>query len=270
MSLYKDIKTVTVTTLSRMKADGEKIACLTAYDASFAAVLDEACVEVILVGDSLGMVIQGFDTTVPVTVDHIVYHTQCVTRIARRALVMADMPFLSYCNPEQALSTAARLMQEGGAHMVKLESGATQIATVDRLSEQGVPVCAHLGLRPQSIHKLGGYRVQGKDDHSAHAMLENALALQNAGAEMLLLECIPGLLAAEITANVELPVIGIGAGVSCDGQILVLQDILGITQGKTPRFARNFVSGANSIQEAILSYVQAVKNGSYPSPEHTF
>ncbi len=270
MSVHRDAKSITVNTLSRMKSDGEKIACLTAYDASFAALLDKAGVEVILVGDSLGMVIQGFDTTVPVTVDEMVYHTRCVSRVVQRALVIADMPFLSYCRPEQALSTAARLMQEGGAQMVKLESGTTQIATVARLSEQGVAVCAHLGLRPQSIHKLGGYRVQGKDDHSAQAMLEEALSLQDAGAEILLLECIPGLLAAEITANVELPVIGIGAGVSCDGQILVLQDILGITHGKTPRFTKNFLHGVQSIQEAIVAYVQAVKNRNYPGPEHTF
>jgi 3-methyl-2-oxobutanoate hydroxymethyltransferase len=270
MSLQTKSSRITISSLMKMKAEKEKIACLTAYDASFASVLEEGGVELILVGDSLGMVIQGLDTTVPVTMDDVVYHTRCVARGSQRALLVSDMPFLSYHSPDQALTNAARLMQEGGAQMLKLESGTTQIDTVRRLSDQGVPVCAHLGLRPQSIHRLGGYRVQGTDEHSATRMLEDALTLQQAGAVILLLECVPGLLAAEITANVDIPVIGIGAGVACDGQILVLHDILGITPGRVPRFVRNFMDGGKTIQAAVKEYVGAVKSCSFPSAEHTF
>jgi 3-methyl-2-oxobutanoate hydroxymethyltransferase len=270
MSLQSSDKRVTITTLNKMKKKGVKIACLTAYDASFAQVLDNIGVEVILVGDSLGMVIQGFDTTIPVTMADIVYHTRCVSRMTRYAMIMADMPFMSCATPNQALVNAARLMQQGGAHMVKLEGGATQLETVKRLSEQGVPVCAHIGLQPQSIHKLGGYRVQGRDEHSATTMLEDAVALQQAGAVVLLVESIPGILAAEITANVDVPVIGIGAGVHCDGQILVLQDVLGITPGRAPRFTRSFIEEGKTIQEVIACYVKAVKELSFPAPEHTF
>ncbi len=253
-----------------MKEQGEKIACLTAYDASFTAVLENAGVEVILVGDSLGMVVQGFDTTIPVTVNDIIYHTRCVARGSQRAFIISDMPFMAYTSPQQALKNAARLMQQGGAHMIKLESTSSQVETVARLSEQGVPVCAHLGLRPQSIHRLGAYKVQGRDEHAATVMLEDAVALQQAGAVMLLLECVPALLGAEITANVEIPVVGIGAGVQCDGQILVLHDVLGITPGKAPRFTKNFMDDGKTILQAIRSYVEAVKNSSFPGPEHTF
>ena len=177
---------------------------------------------------------------------------------------------MAYTSPQQALKNAARLMQQGGAHMIKLESASSQVETVARLSEQGVPVCAHLGLRPQSIHRLGAYKVQGRDEHTATEMLEDAVALQKAGAVMLLLECVPALLGAEITANVELPVVGIGAGVQCDGQILVLHDVLGITPGKAPRFTKNFMTNGRTIPQAIRSYVEAVKNSSFPGPEHTF
>ncbi len=270
MSVPLESKRITISTFKKMKEEKKKIACLTAYDASFAAVLEGAGVELILVGDSLGMVIKGLETTVPVTMDDVVYHSRCVVRGSRRALVVGDMPFMSYCSPEQALMNAARLMQQGGVHMVKLESSTTQIETVGRLNDQGVPVCAHLGLRPQSIYKLGGYKVQGKDERSAALMLEDASSLQEAGAAMLLLECVPSLLAAEITANVDVPVIGIGAGLDCDGQILVLQDLLGITIGKVPRFAHNFIEGGKTIQEAVRAYVDAVKNHRFPAPEHAF
>lgn len=270
MSLQTKTTRITISSLLKMRAENEKIACLTAYDASFATLLEQAGVELILVGDSLGMVIQGLDTTVPVTMDDMIYHTRCVAQGSQRALLVSDMPFLSYHSPDQALLNAARLMQEGGAQMLKLESGTTQIDIVKRLSDQGVPVCAHLGLRPQSIHMLGGYRVQGTDEQSATQMLEDALTLQQVGAAMLLLECVPSLLAAEITANVDIPVIGIGAGVNCDGQILVLQDILGITPGGIPRFARNFMKQANTVQAAVEEYVKAVKSCSFPSAGHTF
>jgi len=253
-----------------MKQAGEKIACLTAYDASFAAVLESAGVEVLLVGDSLGMVVQGRESTVPVTMDDMVYHSAAVARGRHRALLMVDMPFMSYASPQQAVANAARLMQEGGAHMVKLEGGALQVESVRQLTERGIPVCAHLGLQPQSVHRLGGYRVQGRDAASARAMLQDAQSLQEAGADALLVESIPVSLATEITRAVAIPVIGIGAGPGCDGQVLVLYDMLGITPGKRPKFAKDFMTGQPHIQAAVASYVEAVKSGSFPSPEHCF
>ncbi len=270
MSVHSSRKSVTVTTLKQMKQRGEKIACLTAYDASFAAVLDRAGMDVILVGDSLGMVIQGFDTTVPVTMDDMVYHARAVARGSRRALRIVDMPFMSYSNPAQAIANAGRLMQEGGAQVVKLEGGEIQADIVRHLAAQGIPVCAHLGLQPQSIHKLGGYRVQGRDAESADAMLEVAGAVQTAGAEMLLVECVPAALATRITASVSIPVIGIGAGNACDGQILVLHDILGVSVDTIPRFTRNFLEGADGILGAVEGYIRAVKNGTFPAAEHSF
>jgi len=272
MSTQSDIKPNTTSSLRRMKEAGEKIACLTAYDAAFARLADEVGVDLVLVGDSLGMVVQGHETTIPVSMEDMIYHARCVARGNRMALRVVDMPFMSYASPEQAVANAARLMREGGAQMVKLEGGgAAQVETVEYLSEQGVAVCAHLGLRPQSIHKLGGsYRVQGRDEHQALAMLEAAGALREAGADLLLLECVPGLLAAEITANMDIPVIGIGAGLRCDGQILVLHDVLGITPGKAPRFTRDFMAEGGSIRDALRRYVQAVKDASFPGPEHTF
>ena len=261
---------VTVITLRNLKRAREKIVCLTAYDASFAALLDEAGVEVLLVGDSLGMVIQGRDSTVPVTMDDMVYHSAAVARGRRRALLMVDMPFMSYAAAPQALENAARLMQEGGAHMVKLEGGAIQVDTVRQLSARGIPVCAHLGLQPQSVHRLGGYRVQGRDAAEARAMVQDAKALQEAGADVLLLESIPASLAAEITRAVDIPVIGIGAGPDCDGQVLVLYDMLGITPGKRPKFARDFMTGQTGIRAAVASYVEAVKSGAFPASQHCF
>ena len=258
---------ITVKTLQQMKQRGEKFACLTAYDAAFARVLDDAGVDVILVGDSLGMVIQGEHTTVPVSMNDMIYHACCVSRLQPAAMIMVDLPFMSYRNIDLALTNAARLMQEGGAQIVKLEGGQTQVPIVKALTEQGIPVCAHLGLTPQSVHKLGGYRVQGRQQSEAEAMLLDAEALQAAGADMILLECVPATLAAEITSNVNVPVIGIGAGSQTDAQVLVLQDVLGITPGQPPRFSKDFMYGSHSIQEAIEHYVHAVKEGSFPAGE---
>jgi 3-methyl-2-oxobutanoate hydroxymethyltransferase len=232
---------VNVSTLTKMKIDGEPIACLTAYDASFALLVDRAGTDLILVGDSLGMVIQGHDTTVPVTVEDIIYHTRTVTRGLRRAFLVADMPFMSYSSKAQALDNAVRLMQEGGAMMVKLEGGAGQISIVEHLAHHDIPVCAHIGLRPQSVHKIGGFKVQGRNE-----------------------------LGKAVQAAVHVPVIGIGAGPDVDGQILVLYDILGITHGRVPRFVENFMAEADSAADACLRYVKAVKERAYPAPQHCF
>jgi len=253
-----------------MKQRGEKIAVLTSYDASFTRVLEAAGVEVLLVGDSLGMVIQGLDSTLPVSVADMVYHTGNVARARRRALVIADMPFMSYSSAAQAQQTAGRLMKEGGAHMVKLEGGNTQLNTVRTLTDFGIPVCAHLGLLPQSVHKLGGYLVQGRDAEAAQVLRDDALALQKAGAALLVLECVPADLAREISERLEIPVIGIGAGAGCDGQVLVLYDLLCITQGPLPRFVKNFLAHAHGVEAAVAAYVAAVKDGTFPAAEHSF
>jgi len=250
--------------LQKMKANGEKIACLTAYDASFAAILDQAGMDIILVGDSLGMVVQGQDSTVSVTMEDMIYHSQCVSSAAKQAFLIADLPFMSYTNIEQALANATDLIQLGGAQMVKLEASSRQVSIVQELSECGIPICAHLGLRPQYIHKLGGYSMQGNDDASANELSESAQSLQAAGADMLLLECVPDTLAKKITQKSSIPVIGIGAGAHCDGQILVLHDVIGITHGVTPKFAKNFLVGADDISHAISNYVQDVKNLKFP------
>ena len=261
---------VNVSTLRQMKRDGEPIACLTAYDASYAALVDAAGTDVVLVGDSLGMVVQGHDTTVPVTVDNIVYHTQAVARGLRHAFLVADMPFMSYTNPTQALDNSVRLMQEGGAMMIKRESGGGQLEIVERLAEHDIPVCAHLGLKPQSVHKLGGFKVQGREPDHAREMVESAKQLQDAGADIVLLECVPNEVGQAMEDALDVPIIGIGAGPHVDGQILVLYDILDITQGKTPRFVRNFQQGHDSPLAALQAYVKAVKDSSYPAPEHCF
>jgi 3-methyl-2-oxobutanoate hydroxymethyltransferase len=261
---------VNVATLARMKAEGEKIASITCYDASYAVLTDEAGVDVVLVGDSLGMVIQGHDTTVPVTLDHIIYHSKAVAKGLYRPFLMADMPFMTYTSREQALQNAVRLMQEGGAKMVKLEGGAGQVDIVEFLAQHDIAVCAHLGLKPQSVHKTGGFRVQGREDAAAEAMKRDARMLQDAGADVILLECIPAGLGAEITAELSVPVIGIGAGPDTDGQILVLYDVLDITPGRKPRFAKNYMAGHDSPLAAIRSYVQSVKSREYPAPEHCF
>jgi 3-methyl-2-oxobutanoate hydroxymethyltransferase len=261
---------VTLSTLARMRATGEKIACLTAYDASFAALVDAAGTDVVLVGDSLGMVIQGHDTTVPVTMDQMVYHSKAVARGLQRAFLVTDLPFMSYASRETALANSVRLMQEGGARMVKLESGGEQFEIVEFIARHDIAVCAHLGLKPQSVHKTGGFRVQGREHEAAQRMLDDAQRLVNAGADMLLLECIPAELGRQITEAVPVPVIGIGAGPDTDGQILVLYDILDITSGRKPRFVRNFMASQGGAQAAVGAYVEAVKNRGYPAPEHCF
>ncbi len=261
---------VTLATLQRMKADGEKIACLTAYDASFAVLLDAADVDVVLVGDTLGMVIQGHDTTVPVSMDHMAYHCAAVGRGLQRAFLMGDMPFMSYPTKEVALANAVRLMQEGGVQMVKLESGGKQTEIVEFLAGHDIAVCAHLGLKPQSVHKTGGFRVQGREREAAARLLDEARRLEAAGADIVLLECVPAQLGKTITAELHVPVIGIGAGPDVDGQILVLYDMLDITTGRMPRFVQNFMDGAHNNLEALKRYVRAVKEREYPAPEHCF
>ena len=276
MPMYKHLQqdagrpAVTLTTLQRMRADGEKIACLTCYDASFALLLDAADVDVVLVGDTLGMVIQGHDTTVPVSVDHMVYHCAAVARGLQRPFLIGDMPFMSYPTKELALTNAVRLMQEGGAQMVKLESGGRQTDIVEFLAGHDIAACAHLGLKPQSVHKTGGFRVQGREREAAARLLDEARRLEAAGADIVLLECVPSELGKAITAELHVPVIGIGAGPDVDGQILVLYDMLDITTGRKPRFVRNFMEGAHSNLEALQRYVQAVKQREYPGPEHCF
>jgi 3-methyl-2-oxobutanoate hydroxymethyltransferase len=261
---------VNVSTLREMKQRGDPIACLTAYDASFGQLVDMAGVDVVLVGDSLGMVIQGHDTTVPVTVEDVIYHTRGVARGLMHAFLIADMPFMSYSSPAQALENAVRLMQEGGAMMVKLEGGKGQIAVVEHLAEHDIPVCAHLGLKPQSVHKIGGFRVQGRESAVAKRMLEDAKALEAAGADIILLECVPNEVGGSIRRSVNAPVIGIGAGPDVDGQILVLYDVLGITQGRMPRFVKNFLEGETSVLDGLKRYVREVKDRSYPAREHCF
>lgn len=261
---------VNVATLRRMKEQGEKIASITCYDASFAALTDEAGVDVVLVGDSLGMVIQGHDTTVPVTLNDIVYHCKAVAKGLFRPFLMADMPFMTYTTPNEALQNAVRLMQEGGAKMVKLEGGASQVEIVEFLASHDIAVCAHLGLRPQSVHKTGGFRVQGREEAAAEQMKRDARLLQDAGADVVLLECIPSHLGAEITKELHVPVIGIGAGPDTDGQILVLYDVLDITPGRKPRFVKNYMAGHDSPLAALKSYVAGVKSREYPAAEHCF
>jgi len=261
---------VSLATLHKMKADGEKIASLTCYDASFAVLVDEADADLVLVGDSLGMVIQGHDTTVPVTMDDMVYHCRAVSRGLHRPLLMADLPFASYPTKDIALANSVRLMQEGGAEIVKLESGPSQLEIVEFLATHDIAVCAHLGLKPQSVHKTGGFRVQGRSDDAAERMLQNAIDLEAAGADMILLECIPTALGQKITEALRVPVIGIGAGPHTDGQILVLYDVLGITTGRQPRFVLNCMAEADDNLAAMRQFVQAVKTGSYPAPEHCF
>jgi len=261
---------VTLTTLANMKGKGEKIAALTCYDASFAGLVDESDADVVLVGDSMGMVIQGHRTTVPVTMDHIVYHCSAVARGLNRPFLIADMPFMSYPSKDHALTNSVRLMQEGGAQMVKLESGGGQVEIVEFLSSHDIAVCAHLGLKPQSVHKTGGFRVQGRNASAAEQMIRDAQALEAAGADLMLLECIPPALGKAVTEAVQVPVIGIGAGPHVDGQILVLYDVLDITQGRKPRFVENFMQGAGNNLEALKRYVKAVKSRDYPAARHNF
>lgn len=259
----------TIQTLKAFKEAGEKFTCITSYDATFSHVVSAAGVDVILVGDSLGMVLQGHDSTLPVTMEQMIYHTEGVKRGNQGALIMADMPFMSYATPEQALDNAALLMQ-AGAHMVKIEGGDWLCETIHMLSERGIPVCAHLGLTPQSVNKLGGYKVQGRESAQADEIVAHAQAQAQAGADIILLECVPSELGEKITKNVSTPVIGIGAGPSTDAQVLVLHDLLGITPGRRAKFVKNFMAEADSIDGAIKAYVDAVKSGQFPAPEHTF
>ncbi len=264
------MKPVTLATLREMKARGEKIACLTAYDYSFARLLDGAGVDLIMVGDSLGMVMQGHDSTLPVSIADMVYHARCAARAIQRALFVVDLPFMSYQqSPEQALMNAGRLMRKGGAQVVKLEGGAPMVPTVKFLTERGIPVCAHVGLTPQSVHQLGGYKVQGREEKAAAQIRNDAKAMEQAGAGLIVLEAVPAALAKAISQDLSIPTIGIGAGPDCDGQILVLQDMLGLS-ARTPKFVKNFMDGAGSIEQAVKNYVAAVKSRSFPGPEHTY
>lgn len=261
---------ITLSVLQKMAAHGEKIAVLTCYDASFAALLEKSGVDILLVGDSLGAVIQGHETTLPVSMRDMQYHTRCVAQGSSKSYIVADMPFGSYQqNPELALRNAARLLA-CGAQMVKLEGGRAMIDTVRFLTERGIPVFGHIGLTPQSVHQLGGYRIQGKTAEAAAGLIEDALQLQEAGAGMLLLEAIPASLGAEISTRVSIPTIGIGAGIACSGQVLVLYDMLGVYPGNIPKFVRNFMDGAPSVEAAIRAYVRAVKNQEFPASEHSF
>ena len=269
MSSHKTLKNVSLTTLQNIKLRGEKFACLTAYDACFASILSESGVEVLLVGDSLGMVLQGHDSTLPVTMDNMIYHTQCVKRGNKGALLMADLPFMSYASETQTLENAAALMR-AGAHMVKLEGGAWISNTTKLLAERGIPVCAHMGLTPQSVNRIGGFHVQGRDTGQAQLIIEEAQLLQESGASILLLECVPRELAKSITELLEIPVIGIGAGPDTTAQIMVLHDVLGVSP-ITPKFVKNFLNDStNGIPGAIEDYVKAVKELSFPTKEHWF
>ena len=271
MSYLANEKPVTLFELAKMRQEGRKIVMLTCYDASFATLCERNGVDVLLVGDSLGNAVQGQKSTLPVTLEHMAYHTECVVRGTQRALIVTDMPFATYQeSKEQALRSAARLMA-AGAQMVKLEGGEYMAETVQFLVQRGIPVCAHIGLTPQSVHQLGGYRVQGRSDEGAKQLREDALALEQAGAAMIVFEMVPAQLAADITKTLSsMATIGIGAGKDCDGQVLVLHDMLGVYPGKKARFVRNFMDGANSIDDAVARYSQAVKDGSFPALEHTY
>lgn len=261
---------VTLSTLNKMKQEGEKFTCLTAYDSTFSHIAGQAGVEVLLVGDSLGNVLQGHDSTVPVSLDDMIYHTQCVKRGNQGALIMADLPFMTYATEEQTFESCAALMR-AGAHVVKLEGGAWLRDSVQKLSDRGVPVCVHLGLTPQSVNKFGGYKVQGRDPAEREALIEDSIAAEKAGAAILLYECIPSDLMELIMSKVSIPVIGIGAGPASDAQVLVLHDMLGATPRKPAKFVKNFMpEGDGSIAGAISAYVKAVKDGSFPGPEHGF
>ena len=262
-------KNITIKNLKEMKESGEKIACLTSYDASFARIQDKAGVDLLLIGDSLGMVLQGRDNTLRVSISDMIYHSGIVSNATKRAIIVTDMPFMSYSTPVQALGNAARLVSEGGAHVVKIEGGSELSETVKLITQHGIPVCGHLGLTPQSIHKLGGLSVQAATSKAAKKLEKDALSLQEAGASCLVVECIPSSVAANVTKLLDIPVIGIGAGINCDGQVLVLYDILGLTP-KQPKFSKNFLSEEDSISDAIKKYVEQVKNNSFPSESNSY
>lgn len=265
-------KALSIDQLMQMKRDGEKIAMLTCYDATFARAMDRAGIDVILVGDSLGMVVQGRETTVGVQVEEVAYHVDCVARGRERSFLLADLPFGSYPDAATAMASAVALMSAGGV-MVKLEGAGPMIDIVRYLAERGVPVCGHLGLTPQSVHQLGGFRVQARDDTAARRLLSDARALQDAGAQLLVLECVPSALGREVSTALAIPVIGIGAGAGCDGQVLVMHDMLGLDPGggiAAPKFVANFMAGAASIQAAFGAYRLAVREGRFPAPQHEY
>lgn len=260
---------ITTTGLLKMKQDGQKITAITAYDATFAKLFDDEGALVLLIGDSLGMVLQGGDDTLAVSMDEMVYHTRCVARGTSKALVITDMPFMSYATPEQTYQNAARLMA-AGARMVKMEGGDWLCESIRHLTRNGVPVCGHLGLTPQSVHVFGGFKVQGRDEFHAQEIYRQALELQAAGIQLLVLECVPVSLAERITKALRIPVIGIGAGPATDGQILVMHDAFGITSGYVPKFTKNFLAETGDMRAAIRLYVQQVSDGTFPGPEHCF
>ena len=262
---------VTVAQLSAMKDRGERISCLTVYDYSFAHILEQAGVDILLVGDSLGMVIQGHETTLPVSMADVLYHTQCVSRGCNDALVIADMPFGPYQgSPQSAFENAVRLVGEGGAHMVKIEGGTAMAETVTFLVDRGIPVCGHIGLTPQSVNQLGGFRVQGREESAAEALRRDARNLAEAGASLLIIEAIPAQLAKSITDSVSIPTVGIGAGPDTDGQVLVLYDVLGLFPRKSPKFSKDFLEGKGSVLEAVKVFVEDVRARRFPGPEHSF
>jgi len=261
---------ITLTTLQKMAQEGSRIAMLTCYDASFAAVLEAAGVDSLLIGDSLGNVLQGHESTLPVTLRDMVYHTQCVARGSKRAFIVGDMPFATFqVSPQDAFHNAAELMA-AGAHMVKIEGGRPMLDTIEFLTDRGIPVCGHLGLTPQSVHALGGYRVQGRGDDAGQQLLKEAKLLEQAGAGMVVLEAIPAALAAAVTEALKIPTIGIGAGVDCSGQVLVLHDMLDVFPGRKAKFVKNFMRTTGSIQGAVELYVKEVKARTFPGPDHSF
>jgi len=260
---------ITTSTLIKMKQQDEKISTITAYDASFAKIFDQAGIHAILIGDSLGMVLQGQDDTLPVTIDEMAYHTKCVRNGSENTLIIGDMPFMSYATKEQALTNATKLMQSG-ASMVKMEGGSWLVDTIKSLVERGIPVCAHLGLTPQSVHVFGGFKVQGRDESKANEMIEHAKQLEAAGAQLLVLECIPASLGKAISEAISIPTIGIGAGKDTDGQILVMHDALGISCSYMPKFSRNFLIDTGDIKKAVELYIEEVSLGNFPAKEHIF
>lgn len=261
---------ITQTTLQKMVENNEKFTVLTCYDATFAAILENAGIDVLLVGDSLGNVLQGKNTTLSVTLNDMIYHTRCVAHGSSKAFIITDMPFGSYqVSPEQAFENASKILA-AGAHMVKIEGGQIMADTIQFLTQRGIPVCAHIGLTPQSIHQLGGYKLQGNSEKSAKLLLDDAKLLEKSGASLLVMEVVPAKLARKITQTLSIPTIGIGAGANCSAQVLVLHDMLGLAQGKKPRFVKDFMADAKNIQQAIANYVTAVKTGQFPSKEHEF
>jgi len=271
MSTQSKINRKTILDIKKMKSTGDKIAMLTSYDFGMASLVDDADIDIILVGDSLGMVVLGYDTTLPVTMDDMIHHTKAVVRGAQKALIVADMPFMSYqVSPQIALANAGKFLQEAGAQAVKLEGGCEQAEAVQKITSSGIPVMAHLGLTPQSIHQIGGYKVQGKKEDAAEKMLNDARMLEEAGAFSLVLECVPEKLAAEITGAISIPTIGIGAGAHCDGQVLVVNDMLGMYERITPKFVKKYANLGAEIKKAVKNYIAEVKNGDFPDAEHSF